>query len=107
MSGRKLEAFPRDAFCLILEVDANQALPLQLLRRYQGIQQGREGEGKGAFSAAKLGVRAGCDMQRKPKTTRSFFVFSLGAVQNSALALMVFLLPNYIEGTFVFLEGFG
>lgn len=45
---------------------------------------------------------------RNPKTPRSFFAFSLGAVQTSASALTIFLLPNYVEGTLsLFLEGFG
>lgn len=34
-------------------------------------------------------------------------VFSLGSVQNSVLALMIFILPKHVEGIFLFLEGFG
>lgn len=74
--------------------------------RYLGVEQGGREKGSKNFFAAKLGARAGYGLQRKPKIIHSFFVFSLGSVQNLVLALMIFILPEDVGGIFLFLEGF-
>lgn len=57
MAGRKLETFPGDAFCLILEDDANMPCLSGYKDEVFGGRAGREGERKQTFFCCETGCK--------------------------------------------------